>query len=375
MSEPAPLSRRVRPPLWLAQPTRFAALPRAAARLVVAALAVLLVACLTALVAPAPSDGGEGASQASDLMLCEGVIAGMRAGGSYYELLADALHAGDYPLRPFLTFRPPLHAVVQAALPEEVTVALLYLLAAGVVAAWWHHIRLVVVRPATRAIALFLLAGGMLAFVQPGLVAFHEIWAAQLIALALALRTPERWVVPAALALVAMLVRETAALLAVVMAFAAWQEGARREAVGWGVTLLIFALALSAHAWGVAQVVSPLDPASPGWSGLLGLGFFVRALAAATALQLLPLALAAVLVALALFGWSAWASPTGKRSVLTLGGYALAIALFARADTFYWGLMAAPVFLLGLLFVPDGVRDLADTLLARRRVRVRRITQ
>lgn len=373
-----PLSARgVRAPLWLATATRFAGLPRPRARLVVALLALLIALALSALAVPDPTDPAPSTAgaTASDLGMYETVIAGLRGGGDYYTLTADALRAGGYPLKPFVTFRLPVHAVVQAVLPPGAAGGLLILLAAGVAAAWWVRLAPVLPRLPARVSAGILLASGLIAFVQTGLVAFHEIWAALLVALALALRTPGRWVPSVALALVAMLVRETAALLPLVMAVCAWREGARREAAGWALSLLALAAALVAHAWGVAQVVGPLDPASPGWSGLLGPGFFVRALAAATALQVPPLLVAAPLVALALFGWTAWATPLGERTALLMFGYAAAIATFARADTFYWALMPAPLLLLGLVFAPDALRDLAAALLDRRRVRVQRISQ
>ncbi|URW74427.1 hypothetical protein M9980_07470 [Sphingomonas donggukensis] len=341
-----------------------------------ALLALLLIAALSALATPSPApDSPEANAQVTDLLLYEGIIAGLRAGGDYYQVAADALRSGSYPLRPFVTFRLPVHAVVQAALPPIVTLALLYALALGVMAAWWRRLAPALARPPARVAAMLLLAGGMVVFVQSGLIAFPEVWSAQLTALALAVRRPGHWIAALALALIAMLVRETAALFAGLMLLAAWRDGERREAAGWGIALAAFALALVAHAWGVSRVVNPLDPASPGWSGLLGPGFFTRALIDSTAIQLLPTIVAAPLVAFALFGWSAWRDPLAERTLAVLLGYGAAIAIFARADTFYWALMAAPVFLAGLAFAPDALRDLWRALLDRPRVRVQRITQ
>ncbi len=372
-----PLSGRgARRPLWLAIPTRFAGLPRRPATLVAALLALLLALACTALATPDPTVASSaGTGEVSDLGMYETVIAGLRGGGDYYPLAADALRSGDYPLKPFVTFRLPLHSVVQAALSTRVTIALLYLLAIGVGVAWWVRLRPLLPRPLARTILALFIAGGLIAFVQADLIAFHEIWAAMLVALSLALWQPTRWIPSAALALVAMLVRETAALLPMVMLAFAMLGGARREALGWLLTLLAFALALVAHAWGVSQVVGPLDPSSPGWTGLNGPGFFVRSLVISTVLSAIPLALAAPLVACALFGWSAWRDPLGARAAVLFLGYGAVIAIFARTNTFYWALMPAPVFLIGLVFVPDAVRDVAAALLDRRRVRVQRITQ
>jgi hypothetical protein len=38
------------------------------------------------------------------------------------------------------------------------------------------------------------------------------------------------------------------------------------------------------------------------------------------------------------------------------------LALFARADTFYWALIAAPLSFMGLVFLPKAVSDLAKAM-------------
>ena len=78
-----------------------------------------------------------------------------------------------------------------------------------------------------------------------------------------------------------------------------------------------------------------------------------------------------------MFGWASWNDPLGLRMALTLAGYAAVIGLFARGDNFYWVLLVAPVFLAGLAFVPDGLRDLARaaTALDKRRITVTRVTR
>ena len=220
---------------------------------------------------------------------------------------------------------------------------------------------------------MLLLAGCMAAFVQPALAPFHEIWAGLLVALSLALRRADRWIEAVAIALTAMLVRETAALYALVMAALALAGGARREAVAWSAAIGVFALTLAAHAWAVSGVTGPLDPASPGWLGLNGPALFVRAMTLATALQMLPMAAAAVLAALALMGWASLDDPLATRLTAVVIAYGAAIALFARLDTFYWGLMIAPAYLVGLAFLPDALRALVGRVGERRRVTVTRV--
>jgi hypothetical protein len=367
-------------PVWLSAPGRYAGIAPTRGRWVSAALALLLVASLTAIIAPGPPPVSQEASTTSraddqaDVVLYESIVAGLRAGGNYYAVTAAALRAGDYPLRPFVTFRLPTLAMIQSHLHEAVTVTLLYLLAAGVLLAWYVRLRDAFARPPPRLIALILLAAGMVVFVQSDLAGFHEVWAGLLVALSLALRRPGRWVEAVAIGMVAMLIRETAALYVAIMAVMAFVEGQRRESRAWAGTLAVLAIVVILHARAVGQVVRPLDPASPGWSGMLGFGFFVKTMGLSTALNLAPGWVAALLVGLALFGWSAWRDPLALRALAMFCGYAVLLALFGRVDTFYWGLMIAPTILIGLAFVPDALRDLVAAARDRRKITVTRLT-
>jgi len=364
---------------WLAEPTRFAALARPRARIALGILTLFLLLSLTALITVGPpavsGDPAKRADDQSDVVLYENIVAGVAHGGDYYSVTADALRAGNYPLRPFVTFRLPALAVVEAHLPRFVIIGLLYALVASVFAVWGMRLRGGMTRWPPVAIGLTLLAGGLMAFVQPDLWAFHEIWAGLLVALSLGVRRQGRWIEAVAIALLAMLIRELVALYAIVMLLTAWFEGQRREAIGWGAVLACLAVAVGFHAHAVAQVTHATDPTSPGWAGLHGYGFFAKAMVLSTALQLFPLALGVLLFTLALFGWAGWKDRAAGRVFLTLAAYGVALALFARPDTFYWALMVAPLSLIGLVFVPDALRDLFRQALDRRRITVTKVVR
>lgn len=362
---------RAATPIWLTRASRFAGMNRAVARGVLALFAVLIALSLTAVDAPdaLPADSGEAVS---DILLYQRIVQGVQAGGDYYTVAGDAQRASGYPLRPVSAMRLPTLAVVQAALPELVTTALLYALAAATLAAWWRRLGDMLNNRAPRIVAAALLACGAMVSLRYDLQAFHELWAGLLIALSLALWRTNRWVEPVAIALCAMAIRETAALYAVVMLGCAVFSGRRREVMGWSAALGIFALliVLHSHAW--SRVVMPEDSAGPGWGALLGPGFLAKTIADETALAALPMVLAAPLVALALAGWAALDSPFAARAGLSLAAYAGLIAMFCRPDTPYWGLMIAPISLVGLAFIPDALRDLMRAALDNRRIIVTR---
>ncbi len=366
-------------PVWLARPSRFAGASPRNAWAGLAALGILLLATLLVFATPTPpaaiQRAGGASDGSSDVMLYETIVENVRHGGDYYAVAADAMRAGDYPLKPFVTFRLPTLAKVQASVPHAMVVVLLYILAAAVAVAWYARLAGAFTRVPPRVVAMALLGGGLLVFLQSDLLAFHEVWAGLFIALSLAVYRPGSWLPSVAFGLAAALIRETAGLYLVLMAVLAFVGGQRRETIGWLVAGGILALVLAAHAHAVAEVVRPLDPASPGWSGRLGFGFFVRTMTLSTALALAPLWLAAPLVGLSLFGWAAWRDPLGLRVLVLLVAYAAVLSVFGRLDTFYWGLLVAPLLLVGLAFVPDGVRDLLAAVLDTRRITVKRIVR
>lgn len=356
--------RRPLTPVWLAAPSRFANISQAAARAVVALLALLLTTTLSALSAP---------PQNTDTAIYAMIVEGIRNGGNYYAVTADALRAGGYPLAPFTAFRLPTLAVIEAALPSIAVMALLYLLTAAVAVACYGRIRPVVKTRTARAAVALLLFASLAPLLQPSLAPLPDLWAGLAIALSLAIRRRGRYVDAVAFGLAAAVVRETATLYLIVMLAFALAERQRREALGWATALIVAAVILAIHAYAVAQVIKPLDDMVFDWTGLLGFGAFVSAAVSATALAWLPLGLAAPIIGLALFGWATWRDPLALRALATIILVALLISVFGTEETPHWALLVTPLLLSGLVFVPDALRDLIHAALDSRRITVTRI--
>jgi hypothetical protein len=133
-----------------------------------------------------------------------------------------------------------------------------------------------------------------------------------------------------------------------------------REAAAWAAVVAVFAIYMTLHAHWVSEVVLPGDPASQGWSRMLGPQFALKSVAKVTFGIRLPEALASALLVLSLFGWVSVRSGWALRAALLLAGYDAMLALFARTDTFYWALLAAPLSFAGLVFLPKAFSDLAE---------------
>lgn len=376
---------RTAAPIWLARPTRFAALARPRARWLLAVIGVFtLLAALSSGLSPAPpadqaaATANAAAAEAqdrSDLILYEDIVAGVTHGDGYYQVATRALRQGGYPVKPFVAVRLPTLAVVAAAITPALMLTVFWIVAMLALFAWWDRFGEAFARPAPRLLALLLVGCGGALLVAPELVLFHEAWAALLLTLALARWRPEAWLESVCLILAAALIRETAALALIVMGALALLERRRSEALGWAAALAILALVLLLHAQAVATFTRPFDPVSEGWGDLGGFGFFAKAVAASSALGLAPAPLAAALVVLALAGWATWDDPLALRVLAILAAYGLLIAVAARTDTYYWAFLIAPLLPAGLAFVPDLLASLWDRAIDRRRITIHMSTR
>lgn len=349
--------------IWVSQPTTLSRLTPIQARIALVLLLTLMALALGAIGAPAPppvsGDPALHVEDRADILLYERIVEGLRNGESYYSFAANSLRTGNYPLKPFVTFRLPTLALIQSSLPPFASLLGLYGLAAAAFALWFGRLRELLRPGRPMAIGAILMLCGLGVLVKSEMVAFHEPWAGLLIAISLGCRKDDQWRAAVAFGLAAMLVRETAALYAAAMAGLALLERRPRELAGWAAALAIFTAVVAFHAHQVGLVVRLEDPASPGWAGMLGFGFLINVLRETSSLAHIPQAPAILLTGLTLFGWVAAPGTLAQRARLTVAAYAALLALFCRADTFYWGLMIAPVFLVGLVWVPDGLRDLA----------------
>ena len=344
---------------WGAIRTRYAGWSRGPALALVAALVVLLAfACWSPASAPAPRVRLS-STQQSDLQLYRDIIAGVQAGGDYYDVAARELREGGYPLKPFFTFRLPTHALAYATFGERAMIVVIWLLAASLMLAWWLRLSPLLPLPLLAAF-MVLLAGGLGSMLQPMTGLFHESWAALLLALMIALNRHERWWPAVVAGAAALMIRELALPMILAMGGLALIEKRWREAAAWAAVVAVFAVYFALHAQWVSEVVRPGDQASQGWSRMLGLQFSLKSIAKVTLGFRLPEALAAGLLVLSWFGWASVRSGWALRAALLLAGYAAMLALFARADTFYWALLAAPLSFAGLTFLPKAAADLAQ---------------
>ncbi len=340
--------------------SRFAVLPRGFARLGLALLLALSIYGVTVTARPQPNAPVTAGPIQRDADLYRAVALRVGNRDSYYLAAAAEQRARGFPLKPFITMRPPLLASVTALVGGPTILGRIFqALVFTTLILLALRFRAIIASPAPRVAAIGLAALAIFAIAQPDLAIWHEAWAAALIALSLAVHRPGRWGLSLALGLAAALLRELAMPFLMVMAFFALAEHRWREMAAWGIAIVIAATALALHASNVARVVTATDGQSPGWGNMGGWPFVIDMMAKSSAFQLVPTAATALLLPLALLGWAGWKHPLAARATLWIVGMIVVFMVMGRTDNFYWGMMLAPLLPVGLAFAPRALVDLA----------------
>ncbi|MBU6269178.1 MAG: hypothetical protein KGN34_16640 [Sphingomonadales bacterium] len=328
----------------------IARLPRPLAWLLALLLAGMAVWCLTAKPPPIKTAGKGGYT---DVRLYHDIARGVAAGKPYHLAAAEMHRAHHYPLKPFVTMRPPTLVWLAAKVGWPNLQRLAMVLSALAIFAWvvafegmldWSE----------RVLVAVAVGAGCSVVVNEGLMALHEYWAGWFTAIALAgvIGWPRKWgliLLPAALGLA---VRELALPFALLSLAFALIERKPKQVLGWIVLIAAFGLGMWIHANEVAALVRPGDITSPGWHAGQGFSAFLKAVIFTSVLQDLPLNLALLAAMLPLLGWAALGGRAGLFALLFIGGDAFMISAFSRADTFYWGAIMLPHYFVGFALLP-----------------------
>lgn len=346
----------------MAAPSRFTTIARWQALMIILLTALLIVSGIEfsggdkPIKTPVPATSND-----PDLILYRTFTERVANGDAYYPMAAQELRVGNYPLRPFVVFRLPTLTVASATLGMPIMIGILWGLILATTLAWWVRLKNSFDRTTLRIGATLLIVTGLTITGRPELAPMHEIWAGLLVALSFALHRGHKWWPSVAIAFAALMIRETVLPFVLLMCALAMWNRRWREAAAWIAVVTVFGGYLWFHYLNVAAVTSLTDPSSPGWASFGGWPNYISAMRFTTALRGFPGWASTFTVPIALLGWASWRSTTGLKGFLLLSGYALMLMLFGRADNFYWGLITAPLLLLGLIFAPTAIRDLVQS--------------
>ncbi len=337
--------------------TNFVRWPKWAARLLLAA--GLLLVTVAALPRQAPHLVHLGPLNYDDRYFQRAVVDRVARGEDYYTAAAAEQRANFYPTTPPQVFREPYLTWFLAMLQIQVVrrAALLILLAVATIAMRKALDRTSIPPVLRLPVALAQLTGFAIAW--HGLQVYqHEVWAALLMALSLAVYRPDRYGLSVLLALAACLIRELSlpfiwAMLAFSLCERRWRES--------GAWILAMAIFLGLYGWHLhlaSVLYRPGDQTSAGWLFVGGWNFVVETAKKNEILFYCPNWLVAAAVYLGLIGLCGWRDAWVSRAALIVGGYMFAFLFIGRPDNAYWGCLYSPLLPLGWLLAPVALFDL-----------------
>ena len=298
----------------------------------------------------------------SDFDTYERVVTALRGGQDYYWALHQALLEGGYPTLSPLNWRPPVFLTFLSWFP---TLGMAQMVLGALTAAAWASAVAYAHRLGGIAGAVaagFVLALSLLSIVAPRAELSFELCAGTLILISVsAYGLGWRWVGIAA-AVLALCVRELAAVYVIVCVLMAIRERRWREVLGWIVVVAAYG---AFYLWHVSQTAALLGPADHAaredWLQLGGLMFVLRTAAFNGLLLIAPYWVAGLVLIAGLVGLKDLPRPA-----LTVAFYLLLFLAYGRPVNDYWGGLYAPLVAFGLVWAPGAVLALVRRATPRR---------
>jgi hypothetical protein len=343
----------------------IARMPRPAAITLALIVAAIAAWCLSV---PPPPIAFAQPGTYTDARLYREIAAAVASGEPYYHAAERIQRAHLYPLKPFMTVRPPTLAWWAAAtgtrgLALTGAIAALASLMAWIIASS-RMIAGTGILPIERVGIALAVAIGSVSALNPMVLVVHECLAGLCLSIAMAgvLGWPRTWWLIMAPLAVGLAIRELVLpFVLLVLAFAI-VERRWREASAWLGLIVAWAVLMAWHARRVASLWHPGDQVSQGWIAIQGFSGFLNAQVHTSALVLLPLQWSFLGAFLPMIGWLALDGRAGRFGVLAVAGYALMLSVFTRPDTFYWGAIMLPWYFAGYGLVPRAVVQLASAI-------------
>lgn len=312
------------------------------------ALAAVLVTVL-ALATPPDATALRGPR---DHQLFASVVQRVSQGEGYYAVMGEELRKGQYPLKPVVTWRTPLHLSTVALLGISQARIALGLLAALTLLVW---VTLAWPDPVRMFTAVLLVGAGLMHAITPAGVLMPEVIAGVLIALSLGCYAHRKWLLAALVGALAMFVRELALPYVLICAALAYQAKRRQETAVWiaGVTLFWFYYAT--HAWLASRATMPTDVASSAtaWVQWQGLPFLLETIRFYPIVLLTSPIVGAIVLGLGTLTLGVSNAPIQVRAAWL--AYAGLYLVFGQPFNGYWGLLTCPLWGVTLTYLPEAI--------------------
>jgi hypothetical protein len=169
--------------------------------------------------------------------------------------------------------------------------------------------------------------------------------------IALAVWRPGRYWPSVAIALLACLFRETAALFLLAFAACAAFERRWRETAAWCGAAVLLAAVCAVHLGVASHYSLPGDYTSPSWLRFGGWRFVITTARRSSLFASLPGEAISVAMTLCLLGMTQARGVWERRLMAATFAYVGLFLIAGRPDNYYWGILYAPLFPLGALYL------------------------
>ena len=287
----------------------------------------------------------------SDFDTYQRVVTALRGGQDYYWALHQALLDGGYPTLSPLNWRPPVFLTFLSWFPS---LGIAQMVLGGLTAAAWAMAVAYAHRFGGIAGAMaagFVLALSLLSIVAPRAELSFELCAGTLILISVSAYGLGWRGVGIAAGVLALFVRELAAVYLIVCVLLAIRERRWREMFVWIVVIAAYG---AFYVWHMSQTLMLLGPADhaarEGWLQFGGLVFVLRTAAFNGLLLIAPHWVAGLVLISGLVGLKGL-----QRPALTVALYLLLFLAYGRPVNDYWGGLYAPLVAFGLVWAPGAV--------------------
>ena len=304
---------------------------RAHARLLLAALGLLLLA--GAMTRPASgSSSGKGGS-GEDMALHLATIARIASGEDYYVAVSEELRSRQYPTRSVFNWRTPALYRVLAFGPFICRLTL----GALALVVLFATVKLLSPQPTAVVIVGSVLQSGALGMAADSTAwMFHEVWAGVFIALSALAYTSRFWRAGAILAIVALFLRELAAPYVALCTVLAVRDRRKQEVQVLAVGAAFYALYYSVHVSQVLAHQRPDDIAhAASWIQWGGVPFLLATLRTSNLFNDMPIPVLAFALTLLAAGTLHERLSAHLRG--TVAVYMLLFAVVGQPFNWYWG--------------------------------------
>jgi hypothetical protein len=341
--------------------TRFDGLSRSKAWGVVAVFVIVGAWLLMGALTRAPASIAQPAAKQGDVAMYKEIVARVRGGEGYYDVVGSELRERHFPVRPSLNWRQPTYAWLLSRLPNPAYgTALIAALGLAVVACAYRWMR--AANLGGRApMATGVFAVNMCGFVVADFIFLQESWAGFFVALSIVLFALDLWPAAVAAALAALAFRELALLPCLVGMVFALRRRRWPEVASWIAGLAVYGALMSLHAAEARARYLPGD-LTRDWFALGGAAFIVETAKWSPLFVALPSSAVALLLPFVFLGLAGWRDAGAGRAALVVFGYVIVFAFVGHPFNDYWGSIYAPLLAIGVVGAPASVRDLVRSL-------------